>query len=114
MSDRLQELLRQRALLQEHLGWLDREIASATSDGVPPLPTKPNPQPQAVAPQMPAVVSTPSEAEKILGSFSQDPQAVQTDTRRGCMIIFAIAMALLGLAAIVSYSFYARHLGRWW
>ena len=30
------------------------------------------------------------------------------------MIIFAIAMALLGLAAIVSYSFYARHLGRWW
>lgn len=29
MSDRLSELLRQRALLQEHLAWLDREIDTA-------------------------------------------------------------------------------------
>ncbi len=30
MSERLNQLLRQRALLQEHLVWLDREIAAAT------------------------------------------------------------------------------------
>jgi hypothetical protein len=31
MSDRLRELLRQRALLQEHVEWLDREIAAVRS-----------------------------------------------------------------------------------
>jgi len=31
MSDRHQELLRQRALVQDHLAWLDREIAAAAS-----------------------------------------------------------------------------------
>jgi hypothetical protein len=29
MSDRLPELRRQRALVAEHLAWLDREIAAA-------------------------------------------------------------------------------------
>ncbi len=35
MSDRLSELLRQRALLHEHLAWLDREIASTERSAAP-------------------------------------------------------------------------------
>jgi len=112
MSDRLQKLLRQRALINEHLAWLDREIAEA--EGVPPLPTavaRPLPAP------VPAAVTTTAsahEAEEILGRFQQDASGVQTDTRRGCLIIFSVAMGLLMLAAIVGYYFYGRHLGRWW
>src|SRR5690349_2525236 len=52
--DRLQQLLRQRALLQEHLAWLDREIAAA-SEGTPP----PAPTPIARATQQPLVIPSP-------------------------------------------------------
>lgn len=41
MSDRLQELLRQRALVEEHLAWLDRQIAEATPDRAAPPPPPP-------------------------------------------------------------------------
>lgn len=110
MSDRLQKLLRQRALLQEHLAWLDREIAEA--EGVPPLPAD-RPLPSTARATVATDVSA-REAEEILGRFQQDASGVQTDTRRGCLIIFSIAMGLLMLAAIVGYYFYGRHLGRWW
>jgi hypothetical protein len=55
--DRLQQLLRQRALLQEHLAWLDREIADASSGvtGPPPAPT-----PLARAAQQPLVIPSPA------------------------------------------------------
>ncbi len=36
MSDRLQDLLRQRALIEEHLAWLDREIEAASAAGAAP------------------------------------------------------------------------------
>ena len=48
MSDRLAELLRQKQLLQEHLNWLDQEIArTATSAalGAPPPPSVAKPAP---------------------------------------------------------------------
>lgn len=54
MSDRLRELLRQRALLHEHLAWLDREIreaektpdhSSLPTGTAPPAPSLPAPLP---------------------------------------------------------------------
>ncbi len=46
MSDRLSELLRQRALLQEHLAWFDREIdAAARSSSSPSGAALPRPAP---------------------------------------------------------------------
>lgn len=52
MADRLAELLRQRALLQEHLEWLDAEIAAASGRGIartqPAQPPRPAPAPSAV------------------------------------------------------------------
>ena len=39
MSDRLAELVRQRALVQEHLAWLDREIARAAQKPVAAVET---------------------------------------------------------------------------
>jgi hypothetical protein len=112
MSDRLQKLLRQRALIQEHLAWLEREISEA--EGVPPLPAPAGRPPQAVPPTMPPAVNTLTEAEKILGQFQQNTHDVKTDTRRGCLLIFSLVMGLFALAAIAGYYFYGRHLGRWW
>ncbi len=51
---RLQELLRQRALLQEHLAWLDHEIAEASSGPAASFPT-----PVARATQQPLVIPSP-------------------------------------------------------
>ncbi len=54
MSDRLSELLRQRALLQEHLAWLDREIeAAARAPGAAGPSSAPLPRPA------PAIVPIP-------------------------------------------------------
>ena len=52
--DRLQQLLRQRALLQDHLAWLDREIAEASSGATAPVPP-----PVARAAQQPLVIPSP-------------------------------------------------------
>lgn len=60
MSDRLSELLRQRALLQEHLAWLDREIdAAARSSSSPSSAALPRPTPTDVA-SFPATPALPS------------------------------------------------------
>ena len=112
MSDRLQKLLRQRALINEHLAWLDREIAG--SEGVPPLPPPADRPLQTVVPATAPTSNATKEAERILGQFQKNAQVVRTDARRGCLLIFSIAMGLLALAVIVGYYFYGRHLGRWW
>lgn len=54
MSDRLAELLRQKQLLQEHLNWLDQEIARTATSAV--LGTPP---PPSIAKPAPAVTATP-------------------------------------------------------
>ena len=112
MTDRLQKLLRQRALIQEHLAWLDREIAE--NQEVPPLPTSIARPSQIIAAPPPSTINPSDEAEKILGQFQKNTGDLQTDTRRGCLFIFSIAMGLFVLSVIVAYYFYARHLGRAW
>ncbi len=100
MSDRLPELCRQRALVAEHLAWLDREIAAAGGDtpaapAVPPLATPP-PSTQ------PGDVGDLPTAEKILAEFRHEAELSPTKMRRGCIWSFVAAMALfiLGVAAI--------------
>lgn len=39
IDERFDELHRQRALVQEHLAWLDREIAAASGAPLPPSPS---------------------------------------------------------------------------
>lgn len=106
MTERLQKLLRQKALIQEHLVWIDREITDE-SGTVPPLPNTIKPAPSATA------SDTASAAEKILGQYNKDTNVVKTDARRGCLIMFFIGFAVFILAIAIGYSMYARHLGRW-
>jgi len=112
MTDRLQKLQRQRALILEHLAWLDREIAE--DQGVPPLPASVGLPTPVIAAAPTSNTASSDEAEKILGQFQKNAGDLQTDTRRGCLLIFSIAMGLFALSVIVVYYFYTRHLGRAW
>ena len=130
MSDRLRELLRQRALLQEHLAWLDREIDAAAGKPASPaglaapapsvavssapvaLPapaSSPAPAlPAAAIPRIIAGIATPRiEAAPISDAaferYRVEPRTVQQDVRKGCFLYFAAAFVLLGLGVTVLY-----------
>jgi hypothetical protein len=100
MSDRLPELRRQRALIAEHLAWLDREIAAAGGETSAAPATRP---PVTLPPPAdPGAAVDPLAAEKILAEFRREAELSPTKMRRGCIWSFVAAMALfiLGVAAI--------------
>jgi hypothetical protein len=123
MSDRLSELLRQRALLQEHMAWLDREIEGAANKpsalptvGAVPLPALPALPEIKVAPTSPVIVSprvVPSvsapqseslpAADAILDKYRVDTRNVKQDVRKGCLLYFAAAFLILGLVVVALY-----------
>ncbi len=135
VSDRLSQLLRQRALVQEQLVWLDREIADASVGAASPaaipvartvMPVAPQaaaiPAPSHVStqaaallqqPLAPAVPTATNEvlpaADEILEQYRVAPDAMKTDVRKGCLIYFFGALALLALGVVVLY--YALHHG---
>jgi len=122
MSKRLPELLRQRALLQEHLAWLEREIAAeqGTAPTETPSTSSRNNNPsapqssQVTPPTPPPLPELPADVEKIVAQYRQDPGSLTQDTRRGCLMIFWIALGSTLLISGIVYWLYARHLGRWW
>ncbi len=89
MPEGLEDLLRKRALLRERLEALDREIAGLRGDEPPPY------------------LGTSGEdlAENILEKYRQTSAHATTGARRGCLLFFAAAIALLfaGLAAMYLY-----------
>lgn len=115
-ADRLAELHRQRALLREHLAWLDREIAEASPRGdlpAPPLPpAAPASPPAGVLPTPPAPVKAESAAtvspaalapEAILDEYRVAPDTLRTDVRKGCFLYFVGAFAVLAVCVMVLY-----------
>jgi len=112
MSDRLKDLQRQRALAQEQLAWLDREIARETS-GTPPAPAaavsalsaaglaKADPRPAA----QPTAVGS---ADDIIAQYQSEVRPVRDEVKRGCFFYFFAAFGLVGLAILALY-FYGRH-----
>lgn len=126
MADRLAELLRQRALLQEHLAWLDREIAGASNSASPALAASPLPDPRAaplLAPSIPAppitvrhlplaasapVIAPAADAgaadpDVILEQYRVAPAALKTDIRKGCLLYFVGALVFVGLVVAGLY-----------
>lgn len=116
MSDRLNELQRQRALLQEHLAWLDREIV-ATQRGTQEL-AKPSPLPptpalsnEAIAPTVSAANPRPfadaaaaeRAAEEIMAQYQNEGKNLQSSVRRGCFMYFFLALGILTLGVMVLY-----------
>lgn len=101
MQDRLAELRRQRALVAEHLVWLDREIADAEGKPAPaPLPELPS-SPALSAAAVLTKAAEPARAVPPVASDQPDaallpepkPTDIKNDVRRGCLLYFALASA---------------------
>ncbi len=103
MSDRLSELRRQRALIQQHADWLDREIAACSG----PRPAVPAP----VAASKPAVSPPENVALESVVALPDPVQASQ-QARRGCFLYLFFALVLVGavLAAIFHFRYGDRPL----
>lgn len=117
-SDRLAELRRQRALIQEHLAWLDSQIETASGTKPPAPATPPSPQspPLVEDPALAAAIVAaalkakgspaapePSPADAILDEYKVAPDLLKTDVRKGCFLYFAAAFALLIVAVVILY-----------
>jgi hypothetical protein len=100
VSERLKDLQRQRALAQEQLDWLDREIARETGAAAPPAPS---PAPAAAAPTTAGPAHSEAEVEAMMAQYRSDPEALQTNVKRGCFLYFFVALGLLLLALLAFY-----------
>jgi len=125
MPDRLAELQRQRALVAEHLAWLDREIATASPTAeASSVPTANPLDPAAILAAASAAKTAPektpettSECDDEIAAKHLPPERqtadIQQDVRRGCLLYFALAALLvIGLCALlvwVSRSYSKSH-----
>jgi hypothetical protein len=113
MSERLNELQHQRALLQEHLAWIEREIAAEMTRSGLPAPSAPVAVPappareQWPAPARPPAAASPAateqQAETILQQYRDESKNLRQDVRKGCFLYFALAMVLLGAGVVALY-----------
>jgi hypothetical protein len=130
MADRLQELLQQRALIKEHLAWLEGEIAAASSrpgesrESPPPRPPSVSFTPAAVpapitvsrgrmpmdASTMPAPTSvrTPDEADQLLAKLAAEENSQGIPDKKGCWVFFCILLVLSGVGFWVLTQFFYR------
>ncbi len=120
-DDRIKELLRQRALIEEHLCWLESEINGAQSEIIE-TPQAASSHKEAIpanrlisdlAPELEASDSSllapgaheePDNAQVVSDLYEElgpETQNSVNDARRGCMMIFAFAF--LTLAAIAAW-----------
>jgi hypothetical protein len=91
MSERLRHLQRQQALLREHLVWIEAEISRETvrAELSPPRPTAWVPQKN--------VEAEPIDADALLERYAEKERQHPADIRRGCLLFFIGALALLAL-----------------
>lgn len=130
MPDRLSELARQRALVSEHLAWLDREIAEetvkrlASGEAAPsspsltpaaPVVVQPPPPPVSIpstASVEPAAAGTPASAiepDQLIEQYRVEPSTVKSDVRKGCLLYFVGAFAVLGIVIAILYFTIGSH-----
>jgi hypothetical protein len=108
MSDRLKELQHQRALAQEQLAWLDREIAR--ENGAAPAPAPLPGQPAAPGPVVTPAMVTPAvpSAEEILARFHTPTDVTTRDVKKGCYLYFIFALGALLICAVGAYLIYVN------
>ena len=102
MSDRLTDLQRQRALAQEQVAWLDREIAQEARQM--PAIVPPAEVPAAIKPL--ASAANVRTADEIIAQYQQNPLTTEKDVKKGCYLYFACALGAVVLFALGVYLFY--------
>jgi hypothetical protein len=106
VSDRLDELCRQRALVQQHLDWLDAEIAATAGQKrvIAPATIATGHSPTGTRSPIESIALGESpELGALLAAQRSAPANSAADVKRGCFIAFAMLFVLLGLAV---YGFY--------
>lgn len=114
--DRLAQLLHQRALVSQHLAWLDAEIAANTPGSTPSpaspeladrpaataaleLPTSAD-SPTAPSEQSDAVALANARADEIINRYRTVEALNPADTKRSCLLLI-IAVLLFSTAIII-------------
>jgi hypothetical protein len=116
--DRLSELQRQRALVQQHLASLDREIQAAqTADrlawtstpatAILPVASTPAPLSVQLFSSLPPT-AVGADAETIIGQYRTDEKSLTRDVRKGCLFYAFLAFVLLATGVFGLY-FLLRH-----
>jgi hypothetical protein len=112
--DRLTTLRRQRALVAEHLAWLDTEILAQTP--LQSLSTKANDissgqvdsklptvldSPTFAEPAPDALAAAHARADEIIANYAATERLDPTAARKGCLQL-ALALGLLGIAGVLT------------
>lgn len=92
----IEDLKRQRALLAQHLEWLDREIAA--SEG----------KPDAAERKKTGIVSSAASLPEIPQGFANDKSELQSAVKKGCLMGFVGLLLFLGVACVAIYWFFYR------
>jgi hypothetical protein len=102
MSDRLAELLRQRAALQEQLAQLDRQIAEAKA-ATSALPR--STPPPAAFPKNISAESLSADPEAMISQYQTGTGQIATDVRKGCLLYAGVALAffLFGIFLLLRF-----------
>ena len=111
MSDRLHDLHRQRALAQEQVAWLDREIAAEIAQTGAPVssaPLSPAPSAETLAAAARRATNTlesalPADAEKILAQYQTSTNTIRSNVKKGCFLYLALAFTFLAFGLIFLY-----------
>ena len=107
MSDRLKDLQRQRALAQEQLAWLDREIARETGGKAATPPTS-TAAATTTAETTPVIQPTGTSPDDIIAEYQKHARPVHSEVRRGCFLYFFSALGLV-ILALLGFYFLRRH-----
>lgn len=111
VPNRLSELLRQRELIKEQLAWVEREIEATSAKDWPTYPAadaKPDAtesalRPPETVPAPAALNAGPAMADEIIDQYRVAPDALKTDLRKGCLLYFVGALALVALGVGLLY-----------
>ena len=99
----MDHLQRQRALLQEHLRWLESEIAAeASSDRTRPSAVRPPPALEDQASRAPVFRPSPSDSPT-LDVPEPNVRGIHNEVRSGCLLYFGLAFLVAGAAVAFIY-----------
>ena len=99
MNPRLDELLRQRELMREHLQWLENEIVAAQGGKEPsPASVKPG------TPEQEPEEAASEPAENLPPLPEPDPESVHNEVKSGCLVYSLILFG--ALAALVGFIYW--------